>query len=96
VVHYFQHYIHQSTFIVDVTAAWKTKMRAIAAFKSQFHDPKSKEPGTLLSKLEFLDMIEVRGRHFGSMIGARYGEAFATSQPPRIDDVIAAYRGREE
>ena len=70
-------------------------MRAIAAFKSQFHDPTSKEPETFISKKSFLDIIEARGRHFGALIGAEYGEAYVTKQPPKIDDVIAAYSGRE-
>jgi N-acetylglucosamine malate deacetylase 1 len=95
VVYYFQHYVHAPTFIVDVTASWETKMRAIAAFKSQFYDPRSKEPLTVLSKPEFIEMIEARGRHFGAQIGAKYGEPFVTKQPPRIDDVVAAYTGRE-
>ncbi len=95
VVYFFQHFVHVPTFIVDVTASWKTKMRAIAAFKSQFYDPKSKEPLTVLSKPDFMEMIEARGRHFGAQIGARYGEPFVTRQPPRIDDIVAAYRGRE-
>ncbi len=95
VVHFCQHYVQPPSFIVDVTAVWKTKMRAIAAFKSQFFDPKSKEPQTVLSRPEFNEMIEARGRHFGAAIGAKYGEAFVTRQPPRVDDVIAAYRGRE-
>ena len=40
-------------------------------------------------------MIEARGRHFGALIGVEYGEAFMTKQPPKVDDVIAAYAGRE-
>lgn len=95
VVFFLQHYVVDPTFIVDVTAVWKTKMRAIAAFKSQFYDPKSKGPQTNLSKPEFIEMIEARGRHFGGLIGAKYGEAFVTKQPPKIADVVAAYSGRE-
>ena len=95
VIYFLQHHLHPATFIVDVTNVWKTKMRAIAAFKTQFFNPASKEPQTNLSKPEFIEMIEARGRHFGAQIGAKYGEAFVTKQPPRIDDVIAAYRDRE-
>ena len=95
VVYFLQHYVQPPTFIVDVTSVWRTKMRAIAAFKSQFFDPNSKEPQTVLSKPEFIEMIEARGRYFGAMIGAKFGEAFVTQQPPRVDDVIAAYQGRE-
>jgi bacillithiol biosynthesis deacetylase BshB1 len=95
VIYYLQNYMLEPSFIVDVSAHWKAKMRAVAAFKSQFYDPKSNEPNTILSSPEFLDVIEARGRHFGAMIGARYGEPFVTKQPPRVDDVIAAYRNRE-
>ncbi|HEX9984673.1 MAG TPA: bacillithiol biosynthesis deacetylase BshB1, partial [Thermoanaerobaculia bacterium] len=90
-----QNYVFPPTFVTDVTASWKTKMKATAAFKSQFYDPKSKEPKTVLSDPKFMEMIDARGRHFGALIGARYGEGFLTKQPPRIDDVIAAYSGRE-
>lgn len=95
VVYYMQNYVVPPSFVVDVTAQWKTKMRAIAAFKSQFHKPGSKEPETFISRKSFIDMIEARGRHFGAMIGVEFGEAFVTKQPPKIDDVVAAYGGRE-
>lgn len=94
-IYYLQNYLLAPSFIVDVSRTWKTKMRAIAAFKSQFFDPKSKEPQTFISHPRFLQMIEARGKHFGAMIGAAFGEAFVTKQPPRVDDLIAAYRGRE-
>lgn len=95
VVYYLQNYMLPLSFVVDVSAAWKTKMRAVAAFKSQFYNPKSKEPTTFIASKNFIDMIEARGRHFGALIGASYGEGFVTKQPPKIDDVIAAYEGRE-
>lgn len=95
VIYYIQNYMVPPSFVVDVTQTWKTKMRSIAAFKSQFHNPKSKEPATFISRPEFLETIEARGVHFGALIGAKYGEAFVTKQPPRVDDVIGAYGGRE-
>ncbi len=95
IVYYLQNYLPPLSFVVDVSASWKTKMRAIHAYKSQFFDPKSKEPLTFISDSKFLQMIEARGRHFGAMIGASYGEAFVTKQPPKIDDVFSAYDGRE-
>ena len=95
IAYYLQNYMLPPSFIIDVSAAWKTKMRAVAAFQSQFHNPKSKEPATFISSRKFLDMIEARGKHFGALIGAEYGEAFVTKQPPKIEDVILAYEGRE-
>lgn len=95
VIYYLQNYLFPPSFVVDTTATWKTKMRAIGAYKSQFHDAKSKEPQTFISQRGFLEMIEARGKHFGALIGAAYGEAFVTKQPPRVDDLVAAYSGRE-
>lgn len=95
VLYYLQNYMFPPTFIIDVTPHWRAKMRSVAAYKSQFHDPNSKEPRTVLSDPRFLQTIEARGRHFGAQIGADYGEAFISKQPPRVDDLVAAYEGRE-
>lgn len=95
VLYYLQNYMFTPSFVVDVTPHWKTKMRSVLAYKSQFHDPKSKEPRTFISDPKFLEMIDARGRHFGALINVHYGEAFVTKQPPRIDDPFAAYGGRE-
>jgi len=92
--YYMQNYVVPPSFVIDVTDAWKTKMRAIHAFKSQFGQT-SKEPTIFISHPRFLEMIDARGKHFGAMIGVQYGEAYVTKQPPQIDDVIAAYSGRE-
>jgi N-acetylglucosamine malate deacetylase 1 len=95
VVYYLQNYLPPLSFVMDVTEAWETKMKAVNCYKSQFFDQKSKEPRTFIAEEKFLEMIEARGKHFGALIGARYGEAYVTKQPPRIDDVFGAYRDRE-
>lgn len=95
VVHYIQWFVPPITFVVDCTAVWKQRMKAIAAYKSQFFDPKSDAPKTKIAEQSFLQMIEARGVHFGSLVGAQYGEAFVTKAPPKINDVVAAYGGRE-
>lgn len=95
VLYYLQNYMFAPSFVVDVTQQWKTKMRSVAAYKSQFYDPSSKEPKTFISDPKFLEMIDARGRHFGALINVPFGEAFVTKQPPRIDDPFAAYGGRE-
>jgi hypothetical protein len=81
--------------VVDVTAAMPTRFKAIAAYASQFHDPASKEPQTVLSQESFLKAIEARARHFGFLIGVEFGEGFVSKRPPRIDDPIAAFEGFE-
>lgn len=95
VAYYLQNYLVPPSFVVDVTDTWAAKMKAIREFKSQFFNATSNEPETFISRRGFLEMIEARGRHFGALIGAAYGEAYVTKQPPKIDDVIEAYGGRE-
>lgn len=96
VLYYLQNYMIPPSFVVDVTSHWKTKMKSVYSYKSQFYDPKSKEPQTFISDPKFLEMIDARGKHFGALIGAQYGEAFVTKQPPKVDDLIGAYSDREK
>ena len=63
ILYYMQNYLQRLSFVIDVSDSWKTKMRAIAAFKSQFHDPKSKEPQTFIPVHRYL-LIE-QGVHIG-------------------------------
>src|SRR5579884_1333449 len=95
VAYYLQNYLPPLSFVVDVTETWPVKMEAIHAYKSQFFNPNSKEPRTFIAEERFLEMIEARGKHFGALIGARYGEAFVTKQPPKVQDIFSAYAGRE-
>jgi bacillithiol biosynthesis deacetylase BshB1 len=88
-------YVHPPTFIVDVTPAMETRRAAIRAFSSQFHDPRSAEPQTILSQEGFLHAMDARARYFGFMIGVEFAEGFVSKRPPRIDDPVAAFEGQE-
>ena len=87
--------IQKPIFVVDVTPAIEKRREAILAYKSQFHDPASTEPETMLSQKGFLEMIEARLRDFGALIGTEFGEGFVTRRPPRIGDLVAAFQGFE-
>jgi N-acetylglucosamine malate deacetylase 1 len=95
VAYYIQNYVPHPTFVVDITESFDQKMKALRCYKSQFHDPRSKERPTAIAKKSFLPLIEGRARHFGALIGTEFGEGFVTKQPPRLDDIAAAYRDRE-
>ncbi|MDQ2869520.1 MAG: bacillithiol biosynthesis deacetylase BshB1 [Acidobacteriota bacterium] len=88
-------YVHAPNFVVDVTDAMETRRAAVRAFASQFHDPRSTEPTTLLSAKGFLEAIEARARHFGFLIGVEFGEGFVSKRPPKVEDPIAAFEGFE-
>jgi bacillithiol biosynthesis deacetylase BshB1 len=75
------------TFVVDVTASWETKLRAISAFASQF-SPAPAETGPLPLDL-FKEAVELSGRRQGQRIGVRYGEGFVTREPLVVDDLLA-------
>jgi bacillithiol biosynthesis deacetylase BshB1 len=88
-------YLHPPTFVVDVTGAMEKRRAAVLAYSSQFHDPSSAEPETLLSQETFLKMIDARARHFGFLVGVEFGEGFVSKRPPRVDDPVAAFEGFE-
>ncbi len=75
------------TFVVDVTAFWETKLRAISAFVSQF-TPAPGESATLPLD-RFKEAVELSGRRHGQRIGVRYGEGFVTREPMAVDDLLA-------
>ena len=95
VVYFSTFRVHSPTFIVDVTPAMETRRRAMEAFTSQFHNPESKEPQTVLSQQSFLQAMEGRARHFGFMIGSEFGEGFVSMRPPKLEDPVAAFEGAE-
>ena len=78
----------QPDLIVDVSDSWTTKMQAIRAFKSQFHNPDSTEPETYISNPEFLKMIESRGKEFGHSIQVQYGEGFNVERVIGVNDLF--------
>ena len=88
-------WIQPPDFVVDVTPAMEKRRAAILSYASQYHDPASKEPETVLSKESFLKVVEARARHFGFLIGVEFGEGFTSKRPPRIDDPVAAFEGFE-
>ncbi len=76
VYHYIQFYDLKPTFLTDISEAMETKIAGYKAHKSQFFDPESTEPATLISSPDFLDNIRGRAAYFGQYIGAKYAEGF--------------------
>lgn len=84
------------SFIVDVSAAWEAKERALDAYESQLHQPQgaggqSGAPGTAtkVSSPEFRLAVAGRAQHFGLVIGAAYGEPFWSPLPLAVADPLA-------
>ncbi len=76
------------SFIVDISEFLEAKMEAIRAHRSQFYDANSTEPETLLTGKNFLDQLENRSRHFGTMIGVAAGEPFFVREALNVSDPV--------
>ena len=73
---------------VDVTDFWEKKLEAARAHKSQFFDPNSSDPMTVLSQPAFFERLEMRARYFGDQIGVKLAEVFYMREPIKVNDPL--------
>lgn len=76
------------SFIVDISDFLDRRMEAIKAHRSQFFDPNSTEPETMLTGKDYLDDIMARARYFGQLIGVRAGEPFYVHESLNVHDPV--------
>jgi bacillithiol biosynthesis deacetylase BshB1 len=82
------------TFVVDVTPHFEQRHRAILAFASQFHPKKGessrqfKKTNVFLAIDRLEDEMNQLARHFGEMIGVKYGEPFLIKELMQVHDVV--------
>lgn len=95
IFHYMQHDPFAPAFIVDVSATWAAKQAALAAYGSQLYQPEEQreEPVTKISSREYGLSVEGRARHFGALIGAEFGEPFASRLPLAVRDPLELVPG---
>ena len=75
------------TFVVDITAQFEKKLKAILCYASQF-SPQKDAQNLFPSRADLRERVGSLGRHFGLMIGARYGEPFVTREVAAVDDIV--------
>lgn len=88
---YMEHFVREPSFVVDISHFYEHKLQAIGCYSSQLHNPRSTERPTGISRPDFLDRIEGRARHYGSLIRAGFGEPFVTRRGVPMEDPVAAY-----
>jgi LmbE family N-acetylglucosaminyl deacetylase len=76
------------TFLVDISEFAEQKHSAILCYRSQLHDPTSKEPETNLSTEAFLRRVEARQRFYGSLIAVEHAEGFIVREALNVHDPI--------
>jgi bacillithiol biosynthesis deacetylase BshB1 len=75
------------TFVVDITAQFEMKLKAILCYASQF-SPQKDMQNLFPSGRDLRERVGSLARHFGLMIGARYGEPFLTREVAQVDDIV--------
>ena len=88
VYHYIQYRKLKADIVVDITPFIEKKMESIYAFSSQFYNPDSKEPSTLISQKDFFEYIKTREREYGQLIRVEYAEGFNVMQEYRGEVLI--------
>jgi len=77
------------TFVVDITAQYERRRRAILAFGSQFRPSKGAKKSKVFLAIDRLeDEMNQLARHYGQMIGVRYGEPFLQKELMSVDDIL--------
>jgi len=79
------------TFVVDISAQYEQRCKAILAFASQFRPKKAEQAGENKVHLA-IDRLEAEmnqlSRHYGQMIGVEYGEPFLQKELIKVEDVV--------
>ena len=91
VIYYPSRFEFTPSFIVDISGAHDQKMKAVRAYKSQFHSLDRAEPesdGTLIGRPDFLEGIEARDKYYGAKIGAKFGEPFLVREALKLVDPV--------
>lgn len=88
VYHYIQWKNLEPDFIVDVSGYIDTKMKSVLAHKTQFYDPKSKDPETPITSKTFIDSIDYRARELGRLVGVDHAEGFTVERYTAVNSLF--------
>ena len=86
--HYFLPADEAPTFVVDISDQFEGWIAALQAHRSQFLNP-NKPLGR-----DYFWHLETMGRWYGSLIGARYGQAFKSLEPLAVSNLFCLVRGK--
>ncbi|MCX6350333.1 MAG: bacillithiol biosynthesis deacetylase BshB1 [Bacteroidetes bacterium] len=88
VFHVIQYKILKPDFVVNIKGYEEKKMKAIMAYASQFYNPESKEPETLIASKSFLELVIAKNLEFGNHALLDSGEGFISAFTPAVDDLF--------
>lgn len=77
------------TFVVDISAQYQRRRKAILAFASQFRPKKGERSSKVHLAIDRLEAeMNQLARHYGQMIGVPYGEPFFQKELVKVEDVV--------
>jgi bacillithiol biosynthesis deacetylase BshB1 len=79
-----------ASFVIDVSAHYEVKRRALACYRSQFSSPRQDAGGvaTRLTSPRFMQLIESRDAQFGALAGVAFAEGFVVKEPIVRDGLL--------
>ena len=79
-----------ASFVVDVSAHYELKRRALACYHSQFSTPSQDSDGvaTRLTSPRFMQLIESRDAQFGALAGVAFAEGVIVRDPIVRDSLL--------
>ena len=81
VCYYFINDAGPVSFVVDVSAQYEAKRRALACYRSQFEASEGGGVGTRLTSPTFRQLIESRDAQFGALAGVAWAEGLVVREP---------------
>ncbi len=87
IFHYIQWKSLKPDFVIDISNHFKTKIKSVKAFKSQFYDGNETVHNTPISTKNFLESIEYRARDLGRLTNVDYGEGFIAARLPLVENI---------
>jgi len=88
VCYYFINDSATPSFVVDISAQYEIKRRALACHRSQFTTNAANAVGTRLTSPNFNQLIESRDAQFGALAGIPFAEGFVVREPVVRDSVF--------
>jgi len=76
------------SFVVDISAQFERRMAALMAYQSQYGES-GVAAGLFPSPAEVRDRLETTAKHYGNLVGVKYGEAFIVKETMRVDDIMS-------
>ena len=75
------------SFVVDISHQFERRLRALFCYRSQYDDQPD-AAGLFPRREEMGERIRAVARHYGMLIGVRYGEPYVVKEMMAVDDLV--------